>query len=264
MVRAEPTLIRSLAIQARVMHALLMREVITRYGRQNLGVLWVFVEPMIFTLGVTALWTAVGLNHGSSIPIVAFAITGYSSVLLWRNCAGHSIGAIQQNISLLHHRNVRVLDVILVRCILEIAGATTSFTVLSTVFIFLDLMSPPIDPLQVLFGFMMLAWFGTAIALVIAAATSYSDVVEKLWQPTTYLLFPLSGAGFMADWLPPSFREVVLYLPMVHGVEILREGFFGNVVRTHYDVGYMASICMFLTLFGLYLVREAGRRVEAR
>jgi capsular polysaccharide transport system permease protein len=257
----QPSLWRSLAIQGRVMHALLMREVITRYGRQNLGVLWVFVEPMIFTLGVTALWTAAGMNHGSSIPIVAFAVTGYSSVLLWRNCAGLSIGAIQSNIALLHHRNVRVIDAILVRCIIEITGVAASFSILSLLFIYFGWMNFPVDALQVFFGFFMLAWFGTALALVIAAATSFSHVVEKLWAPATYLLFPLSGAAFMADWLPPKFREIVLYLPMVHGVEILREGYFGNVVHTHYDVGYMAGICMVLTLFGLYLVREAGKRV---
>jgi capsular polysaccharide transport system permease protein len=256
-----PTLARSLRIQLRVMHALLMREIITRYGRQNIGVLWVFVEPMIFTLGVTAMWTAAGMNHGSSIPIVAFAVTGYSSVLLWRNCANLSMGAIQSNISLLHHRNVRVIDTILVRCVIEIAGVAASFSILSLIFIHLGWMDFPVNALQVLFGFFMLGWFGTALALAVAAATSFSHVVEKLWPPATYLLFPLAGAAFMADWLPPKFREAVLYLPMVHGVEILREGYFGNVVRTYYDVGYMAACCMILTLFSLYLIREAGKRV---
>ena len=43
---------------------------------------------------------------------------------------------------------------------------------------------------------------------------------------------------------------------------MLREGYFGNVVPTHYDVGYMASCCLVMSLAGLYLVRQAGRRVE--
>ena len=78
---------RSLRIQLRVIGALLMREIITRYGRANLGFVWLFVEPMIFTLGVTALWAGFGLHKHSALPIVAFGVTGYSSVLLWRNCA---------------------------------------------------------------------------------------------------------------------------------------------------------------------------------
>ncbi len=72
----------------------------------------------------------------------------------------------------------------------------------------------------------------------------------------------MSGAPFMVEWLPKKLQDVVLYLPMVHGVELLRHGYFGNVVRTHYDIGYMAESSLLLTLCGLYVVREASRRVE--
>jgi ABC-type polysaccharide/polyol phosphate export permease len=76
-------------------------------------------------------------------------------------------------------------------------------------------------------------------------------------------MFPLSGAAFMVDWLPTAFQKVVLLLPMVHGVEMVREGYFGNTVRTHYDAAYMAECCLVLTLLGLFLVRDAALRVEA-
>src|SRR6266403_6346716 len=105
-VTTQPSLLRSLAIQRQVLHALMMREIITRFGRENLGVLWLVAEPMLFTLGVTTLWTAAGLSHSSAIPIVAFAVTGYSSVLMWRNSAGRCSMAIAQNKTLLFHRNV--------------------------------------------------------------------------------------------------------------------------------------------------------------
>jgi capsular polysaccharide transport system permease protein len=87
-------------------------------------------------------------------------------------------------------------------------------------------------------------------------------VVERIWHPTAYLLFPLSGAAFMVDWLPRKFQTAVLLLPMVHGTEILREGWFGDVVQTHYNVGYMAACCLILTLVGLFVQREASLRVE--
>ena len=258
------SILRSLTVQRRTLYALMMREVITRFGRDNLGALWLVAEPMIFTLGVATLWSAAGLQHGSSIPIAAFAVTGYSSVLLWRNCAGRTIGAIDSNLPLLFHRNVKVIDVFLTRIVLEVAGATGSFAVLAMFFTSIGWMEAPIDMLQVIFGWFMLAWFGTALALLVGAGTAYSHIVEKLWGPTTYLLFPLSGAAFMVDWLPPTFQKIVLLLPMVHGVEILREGYFGNAVRTHYDVGYMAVVCLLLSLAALYLVRDAGQKVEAR
>jgi capsular polysaccharide transport system permease protein len=256
--------LRSLSVQRRVLGALLMREVITRFGRENLGVLWLIGEPMIFTLGITALWSAAGLSHGSSLPIVAFAITGYSCVLMWRNSVSRCNSAIQQNINLLYHRNVQVIDVFITRIVLEMAGATASFIVLSLFFIAIEWIAPPVDLLLVVSGWLMMAWFGASLSLVIGAATAYSDIVERLWHPTAYLLFPLSGAAFMVDWLPPTAQQIILLLPMVHGVEMIREGYFGNAVHTHYDAGYMALCSLGLTFIGLYLVRDAGRRVEAQ
>jgi len=249
--------------QGRVLHALMLRELITRFGRDNLGVLWLVGEPMIFTLGVTTLWSLAGLAHGGvGIPIVAFAVTGYSSVLMWRNCTSHSIDGVEANKQLLFHRNVHIIDVLLTRIALEIVGATSSFIFLSFVFISIGWMPAPDNLLLVLGGWVMLAWFGTSLALVIGGATVFSDLVHRLWQPTAYLLFPMSGAAFMVEWLPPKLQAAVLLLPMVHGIELLRHGYFGNVVRTHYDMGYMSNCCLFLSLFGLYLVRRASHSFE--
>jgi len=65
------------------------------------------VEPMLFTLGVAGLWTLLKLGHEHHIDIVSFALTGYSSVLLWRNAVNRCNLAIAPNLSLMYHRNVR-------------------------------------------------------------------------------------------------------------------------------------------------------------
>jgi ABC-type polysaccharide/polyol phosphate export permease len=252
---------KSWAIQRRVIGALLMREVITRYGRHNIGFLWIFVEPMLFTLGVTALWTLSGANHGSSLPIVAFALTGYSSVLLWRNMAGRCIGAISPNLALMYHRNVKVIDVFFARLLLETAGTTISLVVLTLVFSYIGWMNPPEDVGKVLFAWAMLTWFGVSLAIFLGALSERSELVHKIWQPVSYLLFPLSGAAFMVDALPLAAREVVLLLPMVHGVELLREGYFGSTFKAHYDISYMTMVCAGLTILGLAETRAVSRSV---
>lgn len=60
--------------------------------------------------------------------------------------------------------------------------------------------------------------------------------------------------------LPPA-GEFVLLLPMVHGVEILREGYFGSAVHAHYDMAYMAMCNLCLTLLGLSQVRAVSHTV---
>jgi len=248
-------------VQRRVIGALLMREILTRYGRHNIGFLWLFVEPMLFTLGVTALWSLSGASHGTDLPIVAFALTGYSTVLLWRNMPGRCIGAIKPNLSLMYHRQVKVIDVLFARLLLEGAGATISFTVLSIVFIAIGWLEPPEDILQVIGGWLVLAWFGMALALLLSAWSEQSEIVDKIWHPASYLLFPLSGAAFLVHSLPEKAQEIVLYLPMVHCVEYVREGYFGSKIHSVHDMPYAMIVSACLSVLALAQLRKVSREV---
>ena len=249
----------SLAIQSRVIGALVMREILTRYGRHNFGFMWLFLEPMLFTLGITALWAATKAAHGSTLPIVAFAVTGYSSVLMWRNCAGRCAGAIGPNEALMFHRNVRVIDLFASRILLEVGGATMSLAGLSAVFIAIGWMAMPVDLLTMLTGWLLLAWFGLAMGLFVGGLAAQSELVDRLWHTVTYVLFPLSGAGTMVDWLPRAAQDFVLWLPMVHGVEMLRHGYYGGLVRTYEDPAYLITANAVMTLIGLALTRSIPR-----
>lgn len=251
---------QGLRIQLRVLHALMLREMLTRYGRHNIGFLWLFVEPMMFTLAVVALWTATGMHKGSSISIVAFGITGYSTIMLWRNMPGRAIGAIAPNTSLLTHRPVQMFDVFTSRILLEAVGATVSFAVLASVAWMLGLMPAPEDLLTVLWGWFLLAWFSYAVSMWIGAASERSSVVYKLWAPTSYIFIPLSGAMFLVESLPPIAQEVVLLMPVVHCVELIRDGYFGSLFKAQYDIGYVLVFNTVLTLFALAQVRDISRR----
>jgi ABC-type polysaccharide/polyol phosphate export permease len=161
----------------------------------------------------------------------------------------------------MYHRNVKVIDVFLSRLLLEAAGATISFIVLSVIFISIGWMKPPENVLQVILAWVMLAWFGSSLAILLGALSERSEIIDKLWHPAAYLLFPLSGAAFMVDVLPPLGQKYILLLPMVHGVEMLREGYFGSAVRAHYDFGYMAMCCAGLSLLGLAQTHVVSRQV---
>ena len=191
---------------------------------------------------------------------MAFAITGYSSVLLWRTPT-RCIGALTPNLSLLYHRNVRPIDIYLSRLILEAAGATMSIVFLSLFFNFIGWLDLPEGVLQVIGGWLMLTWFGFGLALVLGALSEMSETVDKLWHPMAYFTFPLSGAAFLVDSLPQKAQELILYLPMVHGVEYVREGWFASRITAHYDMPYMAMINAGLTVVGLALVRKVSRNV---
>jgi capsular polysaccharide transport system permease protein len=253
---------RSFQIQCRVIAALLMREIITRYGRHNVGFLWIFFEPMSFTLGVTALWNVAKFNHGSNLSITTFAVTGYSTILLWRNTANRCALAILPNHSLLYHRNVRVIDLFISRALLEVSGATMSFLFLSLLFIAVGLMEPPKDIALILAGWLYLAIIAVGLGFIIGSLSELSETYDRMWHTIAYLLFPLSGAAFMVEWLPTTAQKVVLWLPMVHACEMIRYGYFGALVKPHYNVEYMVVADLVMLFTGLVMVRYVSARVE--
>lgn len=256
-----PGLMRSFKIQGRIIGALLIREIITRYGRHNIGFMWLFVEPMMFTLGVLALWTMLGL-HKVALPIVAFTLSGYATVLLWRNTINRCGNAVEPNRALMHHRNVRIIDLYAARIILEIAGASISFLLLSTFFMATGLMAWPDDLLKIILAWGLLAWFSLAMALIIGSLSALSESVDRVWHVASYLFLPLSGAFFMVHWLPANFQEFVLWVPTVNCIELLREGLFGDIAHARYSMGYVVLVNVLLMLPGLLLVRYIGWRVE--
>lgn len=252
---------QSLTIQRRVISALLMREIMTRYGRHNIGFFWLFVEPMLFTLAVTLLWSGLKMNHVSSLPITAFAVTGYSSILLWRNMPGRLIASVEPNLALMYHRHVKIIDIFMSRLLLEFMGATISFIALTIGFTMVGWMNLPEDLFQVIQGWLMLTWFGGALAIWLGALSEDHDIIEKLWHPLAYIIMPLSGAAFVVSSMPTAVQNAVLYLPMVHAVEFLREGYFGSVMVAKYDMAYMAACNLALTILGLAKTLKISREV---
>jgi ABC-type polysaccharide/polyol phosphate export permease len=60
--------------------------------------------------------------------------------------------------------------------------------------------------------------------------------------------------------LPPAAQEIVLLMPVVHCVEMIRDGFFGSMFNAQYDIGFVLICNTFLTLFALAQVRDLTRR----
>ncbi|HFC8517389.1 ABC transporter permease [Neisseria weaveri] len=258
----ETTFRESLAIQKRVVGALLMREIITRYGRNNIGFLWLFVEPLLFTLLIVMLWKFVRADQISSLNIVAFVLTGYPMAMMWRNASNRAVGAISANASLLYHRNVRVFDTILARVLLEIAGATIAQVVIMAVFIAIKWVEMPADIFYMLIAWLLMAMFAFGLGLIICSIAFKFDVFGKLWSTLSFVMLPLSGAFFFVSTLPYQAQEYILWVPMVHGTEMFRQGYFGNTVTTLENPWYLLLCNLVMLFIGLAMVAKFSKGVE--
>ena len=257
------TLLGGFQLQLRVIGALMMRELHTRYGREGIGFAWFIGEPMVFTFGVVALWSTTrgSVEHG--ISVIAFVITGYTPLVMWRHCFAQSVSALKSNGGLLYHKQITFLDIILTRCALEIAGSVLTFAISILVFAaLLGLVKGPHgDPTLLVSGFLLFAWFCIATALIVAPVTELFHTAEKLAQIVGYIFIPLSGAFWMVDWLPGWIQKYVVMMPSVSGYEMMRAGYFGNDVKSIYDPVIPMFVCAVMTLFGLLIMRRARNQL---
>ncbi|MEJ8406364.1 ABC transporter permease [Brevundimonas vesicularis] len=252
----------SVSRNSRILGALMMRETITRFGREGLGFAWLIGEPLLFCLGVLVMWSIIKPAYEHGVRLGPFVMTGYMCLLLLRHQISYSQNAIQGNIGLLFHRQIKVLHVFLARNILEFMGASAAFVIVYVVLAALGQVTWPHNILLVYAGWTTLALVSSGLAMTLAALALRWEVMERLVPLLTYALIPLSGAFFMVDWLPHRFQEMYLLIPIPHGIEMVRAGVFGEFVKTHYHVGYALTWACILNFLALILLADARDRVD--
>lgn len=248
---------------ARIVVALMMRELITRYGRKGLGFAWVIGEPLIFCLGVLVLWSVARPDYEHGIRMGPFVMTGYMCLLLLRHQITLSLSALQANVGLLHHRGIAVLHLYIARNILEFLGTTAAFVVVYAVLMVLGQVSWPANLLLLYGGWFLLAFMATGLAMIFAALAIRYDVMERIVPLFTYILIPMSGVFFMAAWVPAAYRDTFLLIPLPHVVEMVRAGVFGEFVETHFDPLYALGWAAIFNVTGLLLLGGARERIDA-
>ena len=252
----------ALKIQGRVIWALTMREIMTRFGRDNIGFLWLLAEPVMFVGGVTVLWSLELKSILGNFSIAEFSVVSYSTVLLWRNPSARMVKAIEVNSSLLYHRAVRPFDIYLSRLFLEYISGTAGFLIIYIAFTAVGITHLPYDPLRMVLGWLLIAWFSFAFAIATGALSELSDAMEKVWHVVLYFMMPVSGSFFPVNIAPDFIRNILLYFPLVDATEYFRSGYYGPSFPSYYNLPYTIATILFMTLLALSLMAIASRRIE--
>jgi len=251
-------ILRGARLQLRVIGALIIREMHTRFGRHYMGYIWLYFEPLL--LGV-----CIGLIHAwrdrpTSFGPFEFHAVGYILFFVFRGILNRATMAITMNRALLYHRSVTLPDLFFARHIIEFLSCTGVM-----VFMFFGLFAVngdlPESPLKVALAMIMMALFSQGLAFMAAALAEAVEGSERLVHAITYLLLPASGLFFLVEWLPEWLQDIALWIPMVHLFELLRDGQFGSRFHAIYDISYVLGWIMVTHLIGLAALRITRARI---
>jgi capsular polysaccharide transport system permease protein len=251
--------LKGLRVQMMVIKALMIRELVTRFGRENIGFLWIMAEPLLFAGLVGLVWTYMKGPESHGMGVVAFVATGYIPLTFLRHSFGKSASIFLANSALLYHRQVKVMDFIFVRVLIEVIGAMMAYIFAALILGYFGMFPMPANVGALLAGWAIYIFFVLAVCTILAPLSELSEAVEKLVPISTYIAIPFSGVFSLSAWLPPNLREGLTWSPLVSGMELMRYGAFGSVVTPYYDVPRALGVSLVCMVVGLILCRRVRR-----
>lgn len=250
-------------VQRHVIGALLIRELLTRYGRDNIGTLWMLLEPVLLATAVALLHAGNDSgHHGSGIRIVPFALTGYMVFIIFRSIVNRSESAVEANRPLLFHKMVTILDLLVSRALLEVLATSGALALLYGLAVAAGLADFPGRPLRLMAAIVLLAWLSFGLAMCIATGVHFSKAFSKFVHPATYIIMPLSGTFFLLEWIPEPYRTYLSWSPINQIFEMVHSGVFKSYDSHYFNPLYIIAWCMGFTLLGLLLLRILRRHIH--
>jgi capsular polysaccharide transport system permease protein len=254
--------IGALRVQGNVIGALILRELHTRFGRENIGYLWLFAEPMLLAAAVALLHSSHRLPIAGGIRPIPFAIAGYGLFIMFRSVVSRAETVLEANRPLLHHLPVTLTDIQLARVALEVVSTCAVLVLLLGGAWALGFADPPARIELVMAAVALMAWFSFGLGMIVTMLSHEFPIAGRLIHPLLYLSMPLSGAFFALSWLPHGVREPLTWIPLVHIFELLKEGQFAAFQSPYIDLTYVVGWCAALTLIGLVGLAHLRSRVE--
>lgn len=243
----------------RTIMALVLREMVTSYGRSPGGYIWSVLEPVAGIALLTVIFSA-GFRSpalGTSFPL--FYATGMLPFLMYTDVSGKVALSILFSKPLLAYPAVTYLDAILARFLVNmLTQLLVAYLVLFGIMLIFDTQTVPDYP-TIILSFTLAA----TLALGIGTLNCYLFIRFPLWQRAWSILmrpmFIISGIFFLFESIPEIYRDILWYNPLVHIIGMMRRGFYADYDGTYISVTYVVGIAMMCMMIGLLLLHRSHR-----
>lgn len=242
----------------RSVFALMLREMVTTYGRSPGGYLWAVLEPIaaitLLSLAFSMAFRAPSL--GVSFPL--FYATGYLPFMLFLDVANKTATAIRFSKPLLSFGALTLLDVVAARYLLNLlTHLLVAALVFSGLLLFFETRAG-LDPAVIAGGFAMAALLAFGVGAVNAYLFLAFPAWERLWQMATRPLFIISGVFFLFEDLPQKIAQALWYNPLFHITGAVRQGFYPNYSGDYIEPIFLFGLGLGLGCLGLLLLVRHG------
>lgn len=247
------------SMHARVVGAVIMRDLQTRFGTGYLGFLLGLIMPLghlTIAIGVTTLLGRPA-PLGTDTPV--FLMTGVLPFVLWLYGHRQIMLTLLQNRPLLYFPGVDVFDLLAARMIIEVVSGTLVVVIVLTTLAVLGHDLGVGDWPGFLYNLIRAWLLGVGTGLIfggLATLWSATIIVGNIIGP---LLWVTSGVLFLPDGLPDRLRDIVSYNPLCQIVDGVRASYFSEYTSSFYDPQILNIMLLLLVAAGMLLVPVTRR-----
>ena len=251
-------------IQKSVLHALLIRELKTRFGEYRLGLAWALLEPLMQMLFFMGMFYFRERNSVGGLALPVFLATGLVPFFYFNKVIAQSMGAVSSNQNLFIYRQVRVFDAFLSRFVLEasIAFITLAVILLGSAWFGIEVVV--VNSLKFLLLFALLSIFSFGISLIFGVLNKLYPEAGKFLPVLLRPLFFISGAFFTINDMPSSLHPFLLWNPLLHIFELMRSCFATHYSTDLVSMRYVWIATLISITLGMLFYRANWRRMLVR
>ena len=250
-------------VQVRVVHALVFRELRTRFGRQQLGYIWAFLEPMLFVAVLSVVYTIGFKGRAVDVPVILFLVTGIVPFFLFRQTFTRAVGAILSNRPLLTFPQVTPLDLVIGRSVLEALTMVIVFVVVVVAYAVFG--GDPVrieNAVGVVYCICAMSLIGFGAGAFVGSFSIMFPSIERMIPALVNRpLFYTSGMFFTLEMMPEPVIPYLLYNPLLHAIELLRGYFFVEMSSRYADHGYLNWAVLIALFLGLLAQRALRKKI---
>lgn len=245
----------------RVITALMLREMSTRYGRSPGGYIWALLEPLG---GVTIL--AIGFSLLVRHPplgtsFMLFYATGYLPFELFQRISQSTAKALRFSRPFLSYPAVSWIDAVLARFFLNsLTSVTVAYILLTGIMMFSDTHTV-IDIWPIVIAMSLAALLGLAVGSVNAVLGGFFETWESIWAIVTRPLFLASGVLLLYENLPGIARDILWFNPLLHITGEMRSGFYPMYEAAYVSLAFVLLTAMCLLSLGMLLLHRYHRKI---
>lgn len=246
-----------------VVSALFLREVQTRFGTKKLGYFWAVLDPMTQIIMFSLIKAAINERSMPGIDYPVFLATSFLTYNFFKAVMMSGMSAFDANRALFNYRQVKPIDTIISRFFVEALVASAAIVVFIGFGLYVGLDVHVHDFNMVVVAVIWLGVFGFGLGVLFAVIGTFYENFKKIIGFTSLPLFFLSGLLYTAESLPPLARDIVLYNPVIHFIEMIHGNYFMTLDTRYVDYIYMTYWTIIPLFLGLLFYMRSERKIIA-